>query len=187
MRGRLLIVTAVALIGLVFAVGCGDDDETTANSSNSNAAAETNGGGTNGGGTNEGETTDLQAAAEEAAEGDPEKEEFIVQANEICSDRVAEIQDKGQKVFKKVFSLPGKVAAKKLADQVIVPIFTAELEELEALEQPAGDEKELEAIYSEIQGVIDYMEGNPQPSVYPYTKGEKLADKYGIGECATPQ
>jgi|GEM_PF-4495157 len=182
MRGRFLIVTAVALIGLIFAVGCGDDDETTANSSNANAAAETNGGETGGG-----ETTDAQAAAEEAAEGDPEKAEFIVQANEICKERVEEVQDKGQKVFKKVFSLPGKVAAKKLADQVIVPVFTAELEELEALQQPAGDEQELEAIYSEIQGVIDYMSGNPQPSVYPYTKGEKLADKYGIDECATPQ
>src|SRR6187549_2544013 len=163
MRGRFLIVTAVALIGLIFAVGCGDDDETTANSSNANAAAETNGGETGGG-----ETTDAQAAAEEAAEGDPEKAEFIVQANEICKERVEEVQDKGQKVFKKVFSLPGKVAAK--------------LEELEALQQPAGDEQELEAIYSEIQGVIDYMSGNPQPSVYPYTKGEKLADKYGIDE-----
>ncbi|HEX9968023.1 MAG TPA: hypothetical protein VGB06_08745 [Solirubrobacterales bacterium] len=183
MRGRLLIAAAVALIGLVFAVGCGDDEETTANnSSNSGAAA-----GTNGGESGGGETTDLQAAAEEAAEGDPEKEEFIVQANELCKERVKEVQDKGQKVFKEVFKLPGKVAAKKLAHQVIVPIFTTELQELEELDQPPGDEKELEAIYSEIQGVIDYMSGNPQPSVYPYTKGEKLADKYGIGECATPQ
>jgi hypothetical protein len=181
MWGRLLIVTVVALIGLVTAVGCGDDEDTTANPNSSGAAAE----------TSENEAGDADAAAEkaaeEAAEGDPEKEEFIVQANEICKERVEEIQDKGQKVFKKVFSLPGKVAAKKLADQVIVPIFTTELQELEELEQPAGDEKELEAIYSEIQGVIDYMSGDPQPSVYPYTKGEKLADKYGIGECATPQ
>lgn len=180
MWGRLLIVTVVALIGLVSAVGCGDDDDTNANSNGSGAAAE----------TSENGAADADAAAqkaaEEAAEGDPEKEEFIVQANEICKERVAEIQDKGQKVFKKVFSLPGKVAAKKLADQVIVPIFTAELRELEELDQPA-DSQELEAIYREIQGVIDYMSGNPQPSVYPYTKGEKLADKYGISECATPQ
>lgn len=181
MWGRLLIVTVVALIGLVTAVGCGDDEDTTANSNSSGAAAE----------TSEDGAADADAkaekAAEEAAEGDSEKEEFILAANEICKERVEEVQDKGQKVFKKVFSLPGDVAAKKLADQVIVPIFTAELRELEELDQPAGDEKELEAIYSEIQGVIDYMSGNPKPSVYPYTKGEKLADKYGIGDCATPQ
>ncbi len=187
MWGRLLIVTVVALIGIVTAVGCGDDDDTTASSNGSGAAAENNGAAEANGNEAEDAAAAAEKAAEEAAEGNSEKEEFILQANEICKEHVEEIQDKGQKVFKKVFSLPGKEAAKKLADQVIVPIFTSELQELEALDQPAGDEKELEAIYSEIQGVIDYMSGNPQPSVYPYTKGEKLADKYGISECATPQ
>ena len=179
MRGRLLIATAVALIGLVFLVGCGDDDDSTASSSGANSAAETTGGGSG--------TESEGGDSTEAAEGGSAKAEFVAQANGICAKRVAEIQLKGQKVFKKVFKYPGPVAAKKLADAVIVPIFSQELRELKALPQPPGDEEELNAFYGELERIIKYFAGSPDPGEYPYNKAENMAAKYGIDKCGRPQ
>jgi hypothetical protein len=179
MRGRLLIATAVALIGLFLLAGCGDDEDSTASPSDANTAAET----TDGGPGTEGDGGDTT----EAAEGDSAKAEFVAQANGICAKRVAEIQLKGQKVFKKVFKYPGPVAAKKLADAVIVPVFSQELRELKALPQPPGDEKELNAFYAELERIIDYFAGSPDPGEYPYNKAENMAARYGIDKCGTPQ
>jgi hypothetical protein len=183
MRGRLLIAAAVALIGIVFAVGCGDDEDTTANDSGSNPAAQTTEEeATDGGSTEGGDDGD-----DGESEGGSEKEEFIAQANELCDQRTKEIQTEGQKAFKRLYNEPEEVGAKKLGQEVIVPIFSRELRELKALDQPAGDEAELEAIYREIEDVIDYFEGNPDPDVYPYNKAENMAKRYGIERCGTPQ
>lgn len=183
MRGRLLIATAVALIGLVFAVGCGDDEDSTASNPGTDTAAET----TDGGSTTpeDGAGTEAEDGADtEAAEGP--KAEFIVQANGICAKRSAEIQLKGQKVFKKVFKYPGPVAAKKLARAVLVPAFTRELRELKALPQPPGDNKDLNAFYKELEQIIDYFAGSPDPGTWPYNKAEKLAKSYGLEKCGSP-
>jgi hypothetical protein len=182
MRGRLIIAIAVGLIGLVFAAGCGDDDETTANDSGSNTPAQTTDGETTDGGSGEDEATD-----EEEVEGGSDKAEFVAQANALCEERVKEIQDKGQKAFEKLFNLPEKEGAEKLGQQVLAPILSKELRELKALEQPAGDEEELNAFYAELEKVIDYFSANPQPGAYPYNKAENLAARYGIDRCGTPQ
>lgn len=181
MRGRLLIATAVALIGLIFAVGCGDDEGSTAGQAGS-TAAETTGGETTGSQASNGETT-----GGNATEANPAKAEFISQANALCARRIAEIQVKGRKVFKEVFKEPGPVAAKKLAQAVLVPTFTRELRELKALDQPAGDSEELGAFYRELEKIVDYFAGNPKPGSYPYNKAENLATRYGIEKCGTPQ
>ncbi|HYP56306.1 MAG TPA: hypothetical protein VEQ41_08430 [Solirubrobacterales bacterium] len=186
MRGRLLIATAVALIGLVFAVGCGDDEDSTANSSGGDTAAETTGGGSDT--TDGGSDGESGSDAESEGEGDGSaKSEFVVQANGVCAKRVAEMQLKGQKVFKKIFNDPGPVAAKKLAKAVIVPVLTRELQELKALPQPPEDSKELDAFYAELERIIEYFSGSPDPGTYPYNKAENIAARYGIDKCGTPQ
>jgi hypothetical protein len=182
MRGRLLIAIVAALLGLLGAVGCGDDEDGTTNQSGSDTAAQTTPGDDDPqGGATGGETTEPEA------EADPAKAEFVAEANALCAKRVAEVQLKGQKVFKKVFKYPGPVAAKKLADAVIVPIFSRELRELKALPQPPDDAKELDVFYKEMERIIDYFSGKPQPGAYPYNKSEKLASDYGIDKCGRPQ
>lgn len=183
MRGRLLIAAAVALIGLVFVAGCGDDDDSTANSSGTDTAAETTDGGSD---TPAGDGSGTEDEGGSDAEAGGAKAEFIVQANGICAKRVAEIQLNGQKVFKKVFKYPGPVAAKKLAQAVIVPAFSKELRELESLPQPPAD-PDLSAFYKELEKIIDYFSGSPDPGEYPYNKAESLATSYGIDKCGTPQ
>lgn len=148
-------------MGLIAATGCGDDD---------------NGGGGSATADN-GDTGSVQA----------QREEFIDQANSLCAKRSAELAVKGKQAFKEVYSKPEAVGAKKIAEDVVIPVFEAELEDLKTLQIPPQDGKQVAAIYEAIEDMIAEVKKNPKAkNFYPYTKAEKLAKQYGLTACGHP-
>ena len=161
MRGRPLLVILVALMGLIAAAGCGGDD-------NGDSATAGNG---------DGDAGSVQA----------QREEFIDQANSLCAKRSAELAVKGKKTFKEVFSKPEAVGAKRIAEEVVIPVFEGELEDLKTLTIPPQDGKQVAAIYEAIEEMIAEVKKNPKAQeFYPYTKAEKLAKQYGLTACGHP-
>jgi hypothetical protein len=162
MQGRRLIILALfALMGLSAVAGCGGDDgDDSATAGNGDA----------GGGTVE-----------------AQREEFIDQANSLCAKRSAELAVKGKQAFKEVYSKPEAVAAKELAEDVVIPIFEGELRDLKTLTIPPQDGKEVAAIYEAIEEMIEEIKADPATNeFYPYTRAEKLAQRYGINACGHP-
>jgi hypothetical protein len=159
MRGRLFLVIVVGLLGLIAVAGCGgDDDGDSATAGN-------------------GDTGSVQA----------QREEFIDQANSLCAKRSAELAVKGKRVFAKVYDEPEGVAARKMAEKVVLPVFEGELEDLKTLTIPPQDGRQVAAVYEAIEEMIEEVKANPTvQNFYPYTKAEKLAKQYGISACGHP-
>jgi hypothetical protein len=185
MRARYLLIAIAASAGLALATGCGDDAEGGSSAAGDSAGASENAGAENAGAENTG--AENTGADTSESTGIVSKEEFIDQANSLCAKRSAEVKVKGRRTFKKVFSEPEAVAAKKMANQVIIPTFEGELRDLKTLNIPAGDDEQISAIYGAIEAMVGELKADPTvQGFYPYTKAEKLAAEYGLTACGHP-
>ena len=164
MQGCRFIVALILLAGVAVIAGCGGGD------------SDASGGG--------GSTVD--AASTPPGDGFS-KAEYIDQANAVCAARSAEVKVKGQRLFKQIFRDPQPVAAKKMADQVIIPGFEGELNDLLALNVPTEGGNQVSAIYAAIRHMVNELKKDPTwGEFYPYTKAETLAAKYGLTACGHP-
>ena len=126
-----------------------------------------------------------------ASSGDdrPTKAEFIQQADTICK----KAHDKFEKQFKRAFRKTSQQTDERLkafALSTLAPTQQGEIDDISALEPPAGDEAEVEAIIDAVQTAVDKIRADPGillPSVPedPLAKGHRLAKEYGMKECAT--
>jgi len=111
------------------------------------------------------------------------KKEFVKRANRLCVD--TEFEQLGQ--AQKYSSKHPKAEEADLIRPALVPTLKKEIEELEALGSPAGDEGELEAIFRALQKGIEGAESDPasviKPKTNPFNEANKLATAYGIGDC----
>ena len=181
MRARYLLIAIAASAGLALATGCGDDAEGGPSAAGDSAGANAGAGAS--------ETAGAENAGADTSEntGIVSKEEFIDQANSLCAKRSAEVKVKGRRTFKKVFNEPEAVAAKKMANQVIIPTFEGELRDLKTLNIPAGDGEQISAIHGAIEAMVGELKADPTvQGFYPYTKAEKLAAEYGLTACGHP-
>ena len=117
------------------------------------------------------------------------KAEFIRKADAICK----KAHDAFEEEFRQAFSKPSQQTNERLkafALSDLVPVQEGEIEEVSALEPPAGDEAEVKAIIDAVQTGVDKIKADPGillPSVPedPLAEGHRLAKAYGLKECST--
>jgi hypothetical protein len=166
MRGSRFIIALIATAALVVIAGCGGGDD-----------------GNSGGGDTGGTASNASGEGEVLVT----KSEFLDQANSVCARRSAEVKVKGQKLFKEVYSKPEAVAAKRMANEVIAPVFEGEVKDLKALNIPPGDGDEIATIYAAIEDIAKQVRTDPTADeFYPYKEAEKLAADYGLTACGHP-
>lgn len=130
----------------------------------------------------------------DAAGGEIDKAEFVKRANAICEATQMKLLSRGLLVFRRISRGKSKSEAEAIfVPKWLVPVIRAEVEEVRALGAPAGDEAEVDAIFDELESVLDEAEANPTRFNYeqahfsrPYRTSERLANEYGIWACGHP-
>ena len=124
----------------------------------------------------------------------PTKAEFTKQASAICEKGVKDIQRGIEVLVRKragqnagAFSKPLPDAA---AEDVVLPNFEEQVEDLRALGSPSGDEAEVTAILTTFEKAI--KEGAEEPKgifrggAASLGKTNQMATKYGLKYCGQP-
>lgn len=164
MRLRTSWLVALALTAVV-AVGCGDDDE---------------------------ETTTAATGAETTTEANGEplsKEEFIAQADQICAEGDAEIDQAAGETFAGGEPTPEEQEA--FVTDTVLPNIQGQIDGLRALTPPEGDEEEVAEILDAAQTAIDESEEDPSligpggGGSDPFEEASKLASDYGLEDCGS--
>lgn len=160
MRTRLGACLLVGAISLVGA-SCGDDDDEATTSSAGTAT------------------------------GAPlSKQEFIQQADQICADGNAEIEQAAGETFSG--GRPSAEDQEAFFTDTVVPTGQRTIDDVRALTPPEGDEEEVTAFLDSAQSAIDEVEADPAAladveeggSSDPFAETNKLAKDYGFEECA---
>lgn len=120
------------------------------------------------------------------------KAEFIKRADQIC-EQTDELQRDALKAF--LAGQRGNKPAKALQEQIVVivglPPIRGEVQKLDALRPPEGDEEQVEAIVDGVEEAIAEGEEDPSTmvdpnSLGPFAKAGRLATEYGLKACAFP-
>jgi hypothetical protein len=126
-----------------------------------------------------------------SAEAAPSKAEFIKQADAICKRMDLALIGKLRQLEQ---SYPGGRATEAVLVNflrgIILPAIQKEVEDLETLQPPEGDEKKIQAITTGIEAGISGVEEDPKSAVTdlrgPFLHAIKLADEYGFKQCNEP-
>jgi hypothetical protein len=128
--------------------------------------------------------------------GDLSKKDFVSKADGICVKNRARFT-REYKVFAarslskartdKDFSKSDETATQQeLVDTILVPNFSAAVDEISELGAPQGDEKEVEEFLEALQTRLDELSEEPSEiSNEMFDKPAKIARDYGLTGCAT--
>jgi hypothetical protein len=122
-----------------------------------------------------------------SAGGGITKAEFVKQGNAICEKGSEEIEAAAAIKFPKGNKQPGKGEQTEFASQTVIPSIQHQIDELEALGFPEGEEEAVETILTEAQNAL--TEARKDPSVLldngpgPFASADKFADSYGLAAC----
>lgn len=149
---QLIRLLALALAALAFAAaGCGGDDD-------------------------EGTDTGATGATGGAAVAPLTEEEFVSQADEICSDAATQLQEEGTPSSPE--ELEGYVT------DTLVPSVQDQLDAIGALTPPEGQEDEVEAFLDSAEQELDSIQADPASiSEESFQETEQLAQEIGLDEC----
>lgn len=115
------------------------------------------------------------------------KAEFVKQGNAACKESKTEQQQLFQTVSKSIKpSEVTKADQEKLVTEVLIPPYEKNIETLDDLGAPAGDEEEVEAIIKAMESSIDKVEANPLVALrttLQFAGANSLAAKYGLTDC----
>jgi hypothetical protein len=148
---------AIALLG----IGCGDDDEETA------------------------ETTTGATGISGEAET---REQFVATANEVCANAEREILRAAEEQGIGETSSPQEV--RQFTETIVVPIQQSVVDSLHALSVPEAEEDQVARILDSLQGAIDRIESDPdllrdaEGAADEFEQANALAEDYGITECS---
>lgn len=173
MSKRLTLPALLALALALIAVGCGSGEDSSS--------------GTGGGG---GETSSDQTAS-------LSKAEFIKQADAVCSKGKKEVEAQFAAYLKKnkiegigAKGEPRPEAEERKADVVLtigVPAYRKQLEEIDALPAPAGDEATVEEFVSAAEEGVEVVEEEPKAvfdgTSKAFAEADKVAKGYGFKVC----
>jgi hypothetical protein len=157
-----MIPLAAVIAGAVLA-GCGGDD-----------SSDTTAGATG--------ATGAQGAA-------LSKSEFLAQGNAVCQTGDKEIDAAASDVFSQG-QAPSQAAQEKFVTDTVVPNIQGQIDGLDALSPPSGDEDQVQAIIDAAQSALDKVEADPslitqQGQSDPFAEANQLADDYGLDKCGS--
>jgi hypothetical protein len=164
MRLRLAVPLAAMVAGLIVLTGCGGGDDTSSTSAGASG------------------TSGEQGAA-------LTKSEFLTQGNAICAQGTKEIQAAGKELFTQS-QAPTPAEQEKFATDTLIPSIQSQIDGIEALTPPAGDEDQVNAITDAAQSALDKAKADPSlltdqgGQSDPFAEANKLANSYGLDECA---
>jgi hypothetical protein len=137
----------------------------------------------------------------------PNKRDYIVQGDTICSNSNQGIRTEAEARFKidsadftvtpagEIVFKPGRrpspAEIESFGGEVIVPAFRSQLADLRALTPPQGDEATVMAIYDAAEAGIDRLEADP--TVFgdsaavrrELAPAQRLGRRYGFFDCGT--
>lgn len=179
---RLIVV---GLIAGILAAGCGEsgDDQASTGGENpdsSSVASNSEDSGSPG--------SESPAATTES--GTIGKPAFIELGNQICTATIDAVIAKTTPVIESESKKPGydrEAVEGKLISEVMAPELRNELEELQGLGVPPGDEKQLDEIYQAIDAITARAETEAKEltdyNSKAMAKATGLAHRYGLTDC----
>jgi hypothetical protein len=189
----MLKLLSAGLIAVLLLVGCGggDDDGATAGGSGSDSAS-----------ANSESASDAGSGGSDSSDGSGEtasigKAAFVKKAEAICKATVGDVLSKAGPVIEKELGVTPKYDAasekkreaveSRLVTEVMAPALRSEVEQLEALGVPPGDEEQVNEILDSIQDLVTRTTNNADALV-DYNSEEMaasnaLAERYGLKEC----
>ena len=118
------------------------------------------------------------------------KAEFLKQGNAICAKGNKEIE-KGFEEFEAENGLenkqPSKAQLTEAIETVVLPAISEQVEGIEGLEPPSGEEAKVEALTDAAAEGVEKGEEDPAAltteKADPFAKANKLANEYGLVKC----
>jgi hypothetical protein len=124
--------------------------------------------------------------------GSLSKAQFVKQADAICQKRVVEVQLKFRPLsrsFASASPAEQEAEASKFVNDVIVPAYEEQIEEVSALGAPSGEEEKVAAVLNAIQARLGDAKEDPSKflqTASPFAKAAKLGRAYGFTVCGGP-
>jgi hypothetical protein len=121
----------------------------------------------------------------------PTKAEFVKQADALCQKGSKDINAQAHEFFKKEKIAPNeqptKQQASQLASDIILPNVQKEVDGVDGLTPPKGDEDKVQAVTDAANEAIDKAKQDPTAllsnSSDPFKKANQLATAYGLKVC----
>ena len=147
---------ALAIAAMAFAAaGCGGGDDTTVTAGVSGATG---------------------------ASGAPlSKSEFITQADAICKQGNAQINQAGKQEFSG--GQPSQSELEQFYTDELIPDVQDELDQIRALPAPEGDEDQVNEILDAADQATQKIAADPTSADTAFDQADQLAQDYGLKEC----
>lgn len=183
-----ILAMLLALLALTLSVGCGGDgSDSKATGESSVAGNSQEAGGTEARGSSEAEKAD-----EEGVGSSSERATFIKKADAVCSkinsEQSAAIKRYSEKKRRK--SRQYKTPEEELLVKIVLPNIRKNVEQLDEMETPPGDEDAVQAIVDTNLKAIETTEDNPAKLLATgttqnstFAEGTKLSMAYGFKIC----
>lgn len=119
------------------------------------------------------------------------KAQFVKQGNAICAAGNKKMEGEFE-AFAKEHNLsekkaPSEAQFTELAEQIIVPGVSTQVEELRGLPAPSGDEEQVDEILTAAEDAVAETEDDPSSvadeKTDPFAEANKLARAYGLTTC----
>jgi hypothetical protein len=118
------------------------------------------------------------------------KAQFIKQADAICAkgnkENEAEFEEFAKENGLSEKKEPTKAQQEEAISEIVAPGVEKQIEEIDALGAPEGDEGKIEAMVAAVEEGAEEIEANPASLIEgknPLAKGSKLAKEYGLKTC----
>lgn len=116
------------------------------------------------------------------------KQEFITEADQICSDGNAEIEAAAEQTFGQSDQPPSATEQEQFAADTVIPNIQSQVDQIGDLAPPEGDEDQIQAILDAAREGLDA--GEEEPSLFteqggqdPLAEASRLARDYGLTVC----
>ena len=134
-----------------------------------------------------------QAIAEEHVAGDGDgdgdsitKSQLLAKGNAICR----QANDEVEAALRRFEGRPSQAQIEAFVSETVIPSIQRQVDRIEALGAPEGDEDELEGIVADTQEILDRAKADPEVIVgAERSDGDPFADvnrrltRYGLTEC----
>jgi hypothetical protein len=116
------------------------------------------------------------------------KAQFDTQGDAICKKGNQEINKAAKQVFSNQ-TAPSKAQFEKFANDTLIPNVQSQIDQLNDLNPPSGDEDQVKAITDEAQAALDKAKKDPtlleNNKNDPFKKANQLAKQYGLTVCGS--
>jgi hypothetical protein len=115
------------------------------------------------------------------------KAEFAKQADEICKQQNEQLRKEFNSFLSANAKQDGKEKGEEVVRQIVAPNYEEQVEELQELEPPSGDEEQVEALLAEFESEIEAGRKQPETLLgfdeWALQNTLTMAEKYGLEEC----